>query len=163
MSDEHKSYLAEKIILHSALLCVSFLINSIPVISVFMIMWLKYIFTWRVCPLASESIDMIVMLPISSLCTDFFIMKTIVMHNRGIIKNEFLYFMKLFLIYYICLTIFIRLTSLIVIENATFQKLTLLKKFFLHNSINYSVVLIFIIVFYIKNKEYFKIHNFLMK
>lgn len=163
MSDEHKSYLAEKIILHSALLCVSFLINSIPAISVFMIMWLKYLFTWRACPLASESIDMIIMLPISSLFTDLFILKTVVMYDRGIIKNRFLYFSKLFLIYYICLTIFIRLTSLIVIENATFQKLTLLKKFFLHNSINYSVVLIFIIVFYLKNKKYFRIQNFLME
>ena len=85
------------------------------------------------------------------------------MYNRGIIKNEFLYFMKLFLIYYICLTIFTGLTSLIVIENATFQKLTLLKKFFLHNSINYSVVLIFIIIYYLKNKEYFRIQNFLME
>ena len=72
MSDKHKSYLAEKIILHSSLLCVSFLINSIPAISVFMIMWLKYLFTWRACPLASESIDMIIMLPISSLFTDLF-------------------------------------------------------------------------------------------
>lgn len=163
MSDEHKSYLAEKIILHSALLCVSFLINSIPVMSVFMVMWLIHHCAKIPTLLANGSIDMIIMLPISSLCTDFFIMKTIVMHNRGIIKNEFLYFMKLFLIYYICLTTFTGLTSLIVIENATFQKLTLLKKFFLHNSINYSVVLIFIIVFYLKNKEYFRIQNFLME
>lgn len=163
MPDEHKSYLAEKIILHSALLCVSFLINSIPVISVFMIMWLIHHCAKIPTLLANGSIDMIIMLPISSLCTDFFIIKTIVMYNRGIIKNEFLYFMKLFLIYYICLTIFTGLTSVIVIENATFQKLTLLKKFFLHNSINYSVVLIFIIIYYLKNKEYFRIQNFLME
>jgi len=163
MSDKHKSYLAEKIILHSALLCVSFLINSIPVISVFMVMWLIHHCAKIPTLLANGSIDMIIMLPISSLFTDFFIIKTIVMYNRGIIKNEFLYFMKLFLIYYICLTIFTGLTSLIVIENATFQKLTLLKKFFLHNSINYSVVLIFIIIYYLKNKEYFRIQNFLME
>ena len=163
MSDEYKSYLSEKIILHSSLLCVSFLINSIPVISVFMIMWLIHHCAKIPTLLANGSIDMIIMLPISSLCTDFFIIKTIVMYNRGIIKNEFLYFMKLFLIYYICLTIFTGLTSLIVIENATFQKLTLLKKLFLHNSINYSVVLIFIIIYYLKNKEYFRIQNFLME
>ena len=163
MSDKNKSYLAEKIILHSALLCVSFLINSIPVISVFMVMWLIHHCAKIPTLLANGSIDMIIMLPISSLFTDFFIIKTIVMYNRGIIKNEFLYFMKLFLIYYICLTIFTGLTSLIVIENATFQKLTLLKKFFLHNSINYSVVLIFIIIYYLKNKEYFRIQNFLME
>ena len=130
MSDEYKSYLSEKIILHSSLLCVSFLINSIPVISVFMIMWLIHHCAKIPTLLANGSIDMIIMLPISSLCTDFFIIKTIVMYNRGIIKNEFLYFMKLFLIYYICLTIFTGLTSLIVIENATFQKLTLLKNSF---------------------------------
>lgn len=131
--------------------------------SVFMVMWLIHHCAKIPTLLANGSIDMIIMLPISSLCTDFFIIKTIAMYNRGIIKNEFLYFMKLFLIYYICLTIFTGLTSLIVIENATFQKLTLLKKFFLHNSINYSVVLIFIIVFYLKNKEYFRIQNFLME
>ena len=71
--------------------------------------------------------------------------------------------MKLFLIYYICLTIFTGLTSLIVIENSTFQKLTLFKKFFLHNSINYSVVFIFIIIYYLKNKKYFNIQDMLIE
>lgn len=37
------------------------------------------------------------------------------------------------------------------------------EKFLLHNSINYSVVLIFIIIYYLKNKEYFRIQNFLME
>lgn len=163
MEAEHKSYLAEKIILHSALLLVSFLINGIPVISVFMIMWLKYLFTWRACPLARESIDMIVMLPISSLCTDLFIVKTVVMYDRGIIKNRFLYFMKLFLSYYIFITILSILTTSFTTGNNTFNKLTFLTAFVLFYGTNYLVVLIFVIVFYLKNKEYFKIQNMLIE
>lgn len=163
MEAEHKSYLAEKIILHSALLLVSFLINGIPVISVFMIMWLKYLFTWRACPLARESIDMIVMLPISSLCTDLFIVKTVVMYDRGIIKNRFLYFMKLFLSYYIFITILSILTTSFTTGNNTFNKLPFLTAFVLFYGTNYLVVLIFVIVFYLKNKEYFKIQNMLIE
>ena len=163
MSDEHKSYLAEKIILHSALLCVSFLINSIPVISVFMIMWLKYIFTWETCSLARESIDMIVMLPISSLCTDLFILKTVVMYDRGIIKNRFLYFMKLFLNYYIWITILSILTTSFTTENHTFNKFSFPTAFVLFYGTNYLVVLVFIIIYYLKNKKYFRIQNFLIK
>lgn len=163
MEAEHKSYLAEKIILHSALLLVSFLINGIPVISVFMIMWLKYLFTWRACPLARESIDMIVMLPISSLCTDLFIVKTVVLYDRGIIKNRFLYFMKLFLSYYIFITILSILTTSFTTGNNTFNKLPFLTAFVLFYGTNYLVVLIFVIVFYLKNKEYFKIQNMLIE
>ena len=64
---------------------------------------------------------MVVMLPISSLCTSFFIVKTVVMHDRKMIKSKFLYFMKLFLNYYICLTIFSSLTIRIIIENNAFR------------------------------------------
>ena len=106
---------------------------------------------------------MIVMLPISSLCTSFFIVKTAVMYDRKLIKSKFLYFMKLFLTYYISIIIFTELTTFIIIKNSIFQKLNILTKLFLYYGINYFAVLIFIIVFYLKNKEYFRIQNFLME
>lgn len=163
MEAEHKSYLVEKIILHSALLFISFLINGIPTISVFMIIWLKYLFTGVANSLINESVYTIFMIPVSSLCTDLFIVKTVVMYDRGIIKNRFLYFMKLFIIYYICIIIFFILTTSPIVENNTFRKLPILTKFFLFYGIHYFVVLIFIIVFYLKNKEYFRIQNMLIE
>ena len=166
MKAEHKSYLVEKIILYSALLFISFLKNGIPVIFIFTFMWLIHYAVKIPGLLASISIYMLVMLPISSLCTSLFIVKTVVMHDRKLIKSKFLYFMKLFLNYYICLTIFSSLTICFIIENnafRAFQKLNDLTKFFLFFGIHYSAVLIFIIVFYLKDKECFKIQNMLIE
>lgn len=162
MTTEHKSYLAEKIILHFALLFISSLINGIPVISIFVFIWLIHFNVKIPTLLANGSFDMIVMLPISSLCTDFFIIKTVVMYDRGKIKNRFLYFIKLFIVYYICLIILTGFGSLIIIENSAFQKLTFLTKFLLYNGINYSAVIMFIVAYYLKNKEYFRIQNMLI-
>ena len=106
---------------------------------------------------------MIVMLPISSLCTDLFILKTVVMYDRGMIKNRFLYFMKLFLNYYICITILSILTTSFTTENHTFNKFYFPTVFVLFYGTNYLVVLVFIIIYYLKNKEYFRIQNFLIK
>lgn len=163
MPDEHKSYLAAKISLHSALLLSSSLINGVPVISIFTFMWLIHYGVKIPSLLGEISVDMLVMLPISSLCTSFFIVKTAVMYDRKLIKSKFLYFIKLFLTYYISIIIFTELTTFIIIKNSIFQKLDILTKLFLYYGINYFVVLIFIIVFYIKNKEYFRIQNFLME
>lgn len=162
MTTEHKSYLAEKIILHFALLFISGFINGVPIISIFIIMWLRYFVTGAVNPLADESVDMIVMLPISSLYTDFFIIKTLVLYNRGMIKSRFLYFMKLFIIYYIFITILIIMTTSLIVENNAFYELTVLAKFFLFYGINYFVALLFIIIYFLKNKEYFRIQNMLI-
>lgn len=74
------------------------------------------------------------------------------MYDRKLIKSKFLYLMKLFLTYYISIIIFTELTTFIIIKNSIFQKLDILTKLFLYYGINYFVVLIFIIVFYIKNK-----------
>ena len=167
MPDEHKSYLAAKISLHSALLLSSSLINGVPVISIFTFMWLIHYGVKIPSLLGEISVNMLVMVPISSLCTDFFIAKTIVMYDRKMIQSKFLYFMKLFLNYYICLTIFIGLKILIIDKINTyinaFSNLTITTKLILYYGINYFAVLIFIIVFYLKNKEYFRIQNFLMK
>lgn len=176
MKIEHKSYLAEKISLHSALLFISVLINGIPTILIFSYMWLEQIITYMWAthqiikiPNLLEKIsgNMLVMVPISSLCTDFFIAKTVVMYDKKLIQSKFLYFMKLFLNYYICLTIFIGLKILIIdkinTDSNAYSNLTITTKLLLYYSINYFVVLIFIIVFYLKNKEYFRIQNFLIE
>lgn len=163
MEAEHKSYLAEKIILCFALLFASFLINGIPVIFIFTFMWLMHYGVKIPSLLAGISFHMLVMLPISSLCTSYFIVKTVVMYDRKQIKNKFLYFIKLLLTYYISLTIFTALTIYAIIENSVFQKLTFLTKFFLYFGIHYSAVLIFIIIYFSKNKEYFKIQNILIE
>ena len=166
MEAEHKSYLAERIILYPALLFISFIKNSMPVIFIFTFMWLIHYNIKIPSLLARISSYMVVMLPISSLCTSFFIVKTVVMHDRKMIKSKFLYFMKLFLNYYICLTIFSSLTIRIIIENnafRAFQKLNDLTKFFLFFGIHYSAVLIFIVIFYLKDKECFRIQNMLIE
>ena len=100
MESEHNSYLAEKIILYPVLLFISFIKNSIPVIFIFTFMWLIHYNIKIPSLLARISSYMVVMLPISSLCTSFFIVKTVVMHDIKMIKSKFLYFMKLFLNYY---------------------------------------------------------------
>ena len=133
MESEHKSYLAERIILYSALLFISFIKNDISVIFIFTFMWLIHYNIEIPSLLARISSYMVVMLPVSSLCTNLSIVKTIVMHDRKLIKSKFLYFIKLFLNYYICLTIFPSLTIRIIIENnafRAFQKLNDLTRFF---------------------------------
>ena len=107
MPDEHKSYLTAKISLHSALLLSSSLINGVSVISIFTFMWLIHYGVKIPSLLGEISFYMLVMLPISSLCTSFFIVKTAVMYDRKLIKSKFLYLMKLFLTYYISIIIFI--------------------------------------------------------
>lgn len=163
MEAEHKSYLVEKISLHSALLFISVLINGIPVISIFTFMWLLHYSVEIPSLLGEISVDILVMLPMSSLCTVFFIAKTVVMHDRKLIKIRFLYFMKLFLTYYISIIIFTELTTFIILKSSISQKLTILTKLLLYYGINYFSVLIFIIIYYLRNKEYFRIQNFLVE
>lgn len=163
MKIEHKSYLAEKIILHFALSFITFSTHSVLVVSVYLIMWLMHYGVEIPSLLGKISIDMLVMPPVSSLCTNFFIIKSVVMYDRGIIKNRFLYFIKMFLAYYICLTIFIGLKILIIDQINAYDKLTDLAKIFLYYGTNYIAVLIFIILFYLNNKEYFKIQNMLIE
>lgn len=84
MEAEHKSYLAERIILYPALLFISFLINGIPAILIYTYMWLEQIITYawpthhivKIPNLLEKiSVNMLVMVPISSLCTDFLLSK----------------------------------------------------------------------------------------
>lgn len=67
--------------------------------------------------------------------------------------------MKLFLIYYIYLTIFIGIKILIIIENNIYSKLASLTKFLLYYGTNYFVAFIFIIIFYLKNKKCLNIQD----
>lgn len=159
MLNEHKSYLVKNFILHFTLLFTSSLINIVPVFFIFISMWIKHYDIKIPDLLARESVDMLVMLPLSSVCTNFFIIKTSIIYKKGLIKSRLLYFVKLFLIYYIYLTIFIGIKILIIIENNIYSKLASLTKFLLYYGTNYFAAFIFIIIFYLKNKKCLNIQD----
>ena len=159
MLNEYKSYLVKKFILHFTLLFTSSLINIVPVFFIFISMWIKHYDIKILNLLVRESVDMLVMLPLSSVCTNFFIIKTSIIYKKGLIKSRLLYFIKLFLIYYIYLTIFIGIKILIIIENNIYSKLASLTKFLLYYGTNYFIAFIFIIIFYLKNKKCLNIQD----